>query len=676
MAAADDIITRVLHERFRGAELSDLQRVVVARLLAGESLLLSAPRGWGQNLCWQIAAAVRGGSVLVITPSAGDLPRRAEDLAVRAGLVACYLDAARDPAVGDALCAQIAANMYDVILVSVRQLSDPQVSVAAEATRPSLVVVEEADAATIHGCEYEPATAHIAPLLADLDHPQVLALTEAVDPCALEDIPERLGTRLPRPIIIEPLPPDAHLEVRLMRSPGDADAHLLALLDADPERALVLVSERVEAERLAELIADECELPAEPAQGGSPEFAGALRRFREGGARVLVATGIRGRDARWPEVPLIVQHSLPPSIEHWRRTCLLAGGRNARCVLLCDREERALLESLAWYCAPEPAHLLALHRAVADSRGERLPLSACARLTGLYPEAAHQGLEALIAMGALRVSGRGDDWIAAEAFPPPAVGLAEYAVHADALRRTRLAQIGPVIEFALTRRCRHAWLAEVLCLDGGVTRGCACDRCTPAAKKLRQPRHASTYPLRIEDFRGRALALYRRPGHDAPTDMPARLLHAFKYEHQAEVAPRLAYLMAREVRRRAVFRGCQVIVPVPPTDPADETSPAVALAESLTRLLGWPLERVLISRGERTPQKELPAGVEKQTNVADAFAVVSPGSVRGRVVLLVDDVFDSGATVQAAAKALCAAGARDVRLLTAVRNSGGWRNDI
>ena len=340
------------------------------------------------------------------------------------------------------------------------------------------MVVEEADAATIHGRDYEPATAHIAPLLADLDHPQVLALTEAVDPCALEAIPERLGARLPRPIIIEPLPPDVRLEVRLMRSPGDADAHLLALLDAGPERALVMVSEGVEAERLAELIADECELPTEPVQRGSPESAGTLRRFREGGARVLVATGILGRDARWPEVPLIVQHSLPPSIEHWRRTCLLAGRRKPVRTAVRPGGTSAV-DSLAWHCAPEPAisHCT-------DGRDLAGALAAeCLRTAHRSTEPA-TGLEALIAM-ARCVSGRGDDWIAAEAAAPPGPlsmpsTLMRCAGHA---RSDRLGH----------RICAHpalptpGWRGAVP--DVGVTRGCAWTG-NFAAKKSRQPRHA------------------------------------------------------------------------------------------------------------------------------------------------------------------------------------------
>ncbi len=76
------------------------------------------------------------------------------------------------------------------------------------------------------------------------------------------------------------------------------------------------------------------------------------------------------------------------------------------------------------------------------------------------------------------------------------------------------------------------------------------------------------------------------------------------------------------------------------------------------------------------PQKELASRGEKESNIEGAFEAAGAEAIRGRIVLLVDDVFDSGATMNEAANALRRAGATDVRLLAAVRTTFGWRSDV
>ena len=54
----------------------------------------------------------------------------------------------------------------------------------------------------------------------------------------------------------------------------------------------------------------------------------------------------------------------------------------------------------------------------------------------------------------------------------------------------------------------------------------------------------------------------------------------------------------------------------------------------------------------------------RRTSVRGAYKAVRPERVRGRVLLLVDDVFTTGSTLRECAKVLAASGAKEVRALT------------
>src|SRR5690606_34824175 len=87
------------------------------------------------------------------------------------------------------------------------------------------------------------------------------------------------------------------------------------------------------------------------------------------------------------------------------------------------------------------------------------------------------------------------------------------------------------------------------------------------------------------------------------------------------------------------------------------------------RLAGLPFEPLAVTRTRATRrQVGLPAR-ERQENVRGAFRVPEEARimVKGRRIIVVDDVFTTGATVSAVARALKRAGAREVDVLTFAR---------
>ncbi|HEU4596764.1 MAG TPA: ComF family protein [Pyrinomonadaceae bacterium] len=141
-------------------------------------------------------------------------------------------------------------------------------------------------------------------------------------------------------------------------------------------------------------------------------------------------------------------------------------------------------------------------------------------------------------------------------------------------------------------------------------------------------------------------------------------------KREPHVASRLAGLL-HETYLRAPFGTATRVVPVP-LHPERERergfNQAALLGRALAQRVGletdeWSLARVTDTEKHR-------AGMDaraRRESVEDAFEVVRPRLVEGESVLLVDDVFTTGATVSACADALRAAGAREVFVLTVAR---------
>ena len=124
-------------------------------------------------------------------------------------------------------------------------------------------------------------------------------------------------------------------------------------------------------------------------------------------------------------------------------------------------------------------------------------------------------------------------------------------------------------------------------------------------------------------------------------------------------------------RQRTPINDADLIVPVPLHAKREHVrghNQAAVLARDLARLAGLPIEESVLFRPAHTERHR--AGMDAQArrqSVAGAFAVRQPKLIAGRRVLLIDDVFTTGATVSECATVLKIAGASDVYVLTIAR---------
>ena len=140
------------------------------------------------------------------------------------------------------------------------------------------------------------------------------------------------------------------------------------------------------------------------------------------------------------------------------------------------------------------------------------------------------------------------------------------------------------------------------------------------------------------------------------------LVFRYKYQEESALASELAAHWARLLAAHPELPKPDAIISIPPSAPRP-FDPVSKLAEALAELLHIPAMTSALAKTRVTkPQKEMTSLAQKQVNVAGAFTLKE--SVRGKRVIVVDDLYDSGATLEEAARVLSRGGAAGIVVLT------------
>ncbi|MFA5120804.1 double zinc ribbon domain-containing protein [Zavarzinia sp.] len=200
---------------------------------------------------------------------------------------------------------------------------------------------------------------------------------------------------------------------------------------------------------------------------------------------------------------------------------------------------------------------------------------------------------------------------------------------------------------------RVAFISAPLCVCCGlpfelpVPAGTLCAACIAAPPRFDHARAAARYGGPIRD-----------------------LLLRFKHGDRLDLAPALGRLLVQA--GADCLDGADALVPVPlhwQRRLARRYNQAAELARQVGALSGTPVWPDVLLRRRPTPPQGRLGRLARLRNVAGAFEVAAAAKPRiaGRHLVLIDDVFTTGATADACCRALKAAGAARVDLLTVAR---------
>lgn len=228
-----------------------------------------------------------------------------------------------------------------------------------------------------------------------------------------------------------------------------------------------------------------------------------------------------------------------------------------------------------------------------------------------------------------------------------------------------------IIDFLLPRLCcgcgerilNKAWLVCEPCLDSiaplllPVCRTCGC----PDARIKTENKCANCPPGTTYFVRARGVAVFSGIAHT--------LIHRLKYQRRVEYAPLLSLQMARHYCDET-DDFAEIIVPVPlhATRLRDRGfNQSTLIARHFGKIQKLPVSEIALQRTRSTPSQTSMKKLQRRKNVAGAFACKNPEPIIGKRVLLIDDVYTTGSTLNECARILKEAGAESVECLSYAR---------
>ena len=148
------------------------------------------------------------------------------------------------------------------------------------------------------------------------------------------------------------------------------------------------------------------------------------------------------------------------------------------------------------------------------------------------------------------------------------------------------------------------------------------------------------------------------------------LIHDFKYKHITSLSRDFSNLIVDFMKQYNVAAGCELILSVP-MHPSRlfkrEINHSDILEKDIARRLDIPYSGKILKKIKDTSIQSTLKRVERIKNLRSSFSVKNTSAVRGKNILLVDDLFTTGSTVNECSRILKESGAARIEVITLAR---------
>jgi len=316
-------VYRILHGVFGFDEFRGTQEVVVEALLAGRHALAVMPTGSGKSLCFQIAALVRGGLTIVVSPLVALMHDQVTGLRL-AGVVADTINSSRDRADNVAAWRRVQSGETRLLYLAPERLMTERMLAALQRLPVRLIAVDEAHCISQWGPAFRRDYADLARLSGLFPGVPIAALTATADEATRRDIADKLFDGDGEIVVAGFDRPNIKLAVEARA--GGTGQILAFLARHAGASGIVYCLSRKKTEKVAALLRDHGihALPYHAGMDKSARDANQDTFMAEPGV-VMVATIAFGMGIDKPDLRFVLHTDLPGSMEAYYQEIGRAG---------------------------------------------------------------------------------------------------------------------------------------------------------------------------------------------------------------------------------------------------------------------------------------------------------------------------------------------------------------
>ncbi|MBU1633641.1 RecQ family ATP-dependent DNA helicase [bacterium] len=669
-----------LQQIFNIDHFYDDQWATIKRILNGERILLIEKTGFGKSLCYQFPATQFPGLTIIFSPLIA-LMRDQVKYLKSIGIPTECVNSGQEPEENTEILEKAKNGQIKIIYIAPERQENQEWLEAVRKMQISMVVIDEAHCISVWGHDFRPAFRCIVSLVKLL--PQnfpVLATTATATKKVAEDVRTQIGDNVSL-IRGNLLRENFHLSVVKVSNEESKMAWLAGFLKKQDLSAaptaqaggngLIYTGTRVNTN----LFSSWLQFAGISAASYNAGLDSESRKDIENGLmenrwRCIVSTNALGMGIDKPDIRFIVHMQIPQSPIHYYQEIGRAGrdGLPTRIILLYNPEDRDLPEHFINNSRPS---MKKYERVINALKTEPMSEWNLMRATNLTQTQVRVIRADLIDQGIIKEVMYGRSKKYEYQYGAPQLNTRPF----EELRNFKMAELEQMISYSESSTCRMDFLCRYLG-DDTVNH---CGKCDNDLRKNLHYAPSEYWQKKINEFRdsyfpgleiesknsnivnGVAASYYGISNVGAA-------IHRCKYENGGDFPDHLLRQTLRAFRHKFGNEEFDLVVYVPPTESGDLVR---NFAEKVARTLKFTLSHKLVKTTNTKPQKIFQNSVLKRDNIKNVFSYRDESEIIGKNILLIDDIYDSGATIKEIGLYFTKLGAVKIAPLVIAKTVGG-----